>query len=101
MNFDDTARNSFKTNPNSIISWILAGSYAYYILNENILSDDVFDKMCLYVYNNWDSIQHQHKHILTQEDMKNGSLFMLKPDDYPLIVQVTVGMWVKESRENN
>ena len=97
---DDEARASFKVNPNSVISWILAGSYSYYILDEPILSDTVFDNMCKYVFNNWDKIEHQHKHLFTKEDMENGSLFMLKPDQYPLIVQVSVGMWVRQVREN-
>ena len=99
MNKDNEAREAFKHNKNSIVSYILSASYAYYVFDEGcILSDTAFDKACAWVYENWDSIEHQHKHLFSKEDMKNGSLFMLKPDDYPLIVRVTTEKWIEEAR---
>ena len=98
MNKDDEARKAFKHNKNSVVSYILGASYAYYTFNESVLSDECFDGMCRWLHDNWDSVEHQHKHLFTKEDMKNGSLFMLKPKDYPSIVQNSVAQWIDEIR---
>lgn len=97
---DDLAREAFRRKKSTVVPWVLMASYAYYILSESLLEDGTFDKMCKYLYDNWDSIEHRHKNLFTREDMSSGSLFMLKADDYPLIVQVTVGQFLREDRVN-
>lgn len=87
VNKDQLARQCFKGNKNTVISWVLMASYAYYILGEAILSDSVFDGMTKYIYDNWDDLEHHHKHLFTKEDMKNGSLFQIGMLDYPLIIK--------------
>lgn len=87
---DDEARRSFKSGKNTTISWLFSASYAYYILDRPILSDAVFDNLCKYVYDNWEGLEHQHKSLLSKEDMANGSLFSLTMLEYPLIVRASV-----------
>lgn len=96
MNKDQFARECFKKNRNSVISFILAASYAYYILDRPILNDNVFDGICRYALENWDSLEHQHKHLITKEDLENGSLYSLGMMDYPLIVKNSVENMLNE-----
>lgn len=93
---DQQARESFKKSKNTTISWMIAASYAYYILDRPILSDSVFDGMCKYVYDHWDELEHQHKHLFTREDAQNGSLYALTMMDYPNIVKNTVEIMLNE-----
>lgn len=85
MNLDHIARESYKESQASVIFWIVLASYLYYIRDESILSDEVFDKMCKLVLDK--NIKHSLlSHLITEERMKAGSLFDLKVKDYPLFI---------------
>ena len=94
------ARDCFKTNPSSAISFILTAGYLYHFYNRSFLDDETFDKMCKYVYDNYETLEHPHKHLFTKEDMANGSLFHLKEQDYPNIVRVNAQMWLSEREKH-
>ena len=94
-NFDQAARNSFKVNKSSCISWWLSASYAYYLRYESLLSDSAFDKMSKYILDNYESLEHNHKHLVTKEMLIAGSGYNLKEEDYPLIVRVSTEEFVK------
>ena len=83
INLDQQARDDFKLSKKSVIGWIILASYCYYQRDENILSDEAFDKMCKYVLGNWTVIDHKFKYLMSEEDMKAGSLNTLKYEDYP------------------
>ena len=85
--YDQAARECFKNSPNTVISWILSASYCYYCRHTSLLSDDVFDKMCLYALNNYDTLKHRHKHLITKGMLKAGTAYNLRVEDYPLIVR--------------
>lgn len=87
MNYDKEARESFKKSKNTAISWYLASSYAYYLRYESLLSDECYDNLCKYIYENWDSLEHQHKNLLDKSALTAGTGYQIS--DYPLIVQVT------------
>lgn len=93
---DNEARESFKGNKNTVISWMLAASYAYYIMDRPILSDSVFDGMMKWALNNWDSLEHPHKYLITKEDLENGSLFGISLLEYPNIVKNSVEVMLSE-----
>jgi len=88
-NYDTAARESFKGNPATAISFWLSASYAYYCRYESLLSDEVFDKMSKYILEKYDEIEHHHKHLVTEDGLKAGSGYYLKENDYPLIVRVS------------
>jgi len=50
-------------------------SYAYYKLNESLLSDEVFDKMCKWMLENWDNVEHRHKSLVNKESLSAGTGF--------------------------
>jgi hypothetical protein len=65
----------------------LIHSYLYYICNRPVISDEEFDKICKHLLDNWDDINHMHKHLLCREDLQAGTGFAIKYDDYPEIVK--------------
>lgn len=56
--------------------------------------------MCKWCYDNWEMLEHPHKHLFTKEDMGNGSVFHLKKDDYPIIVKISAEHWLFNQGEN-
>lgn len=58
-------------------------SYTYYHLDETMISDSLFDYLCATALHEWDTITHPCKHLISKEDMKAGSCFALKLEDYP------------------
>jgi NAD-dependent DNA ligase len=72
---------------NSLTGQYLIHSYLYYRLYQSIIPDDLFDKICVLLERYYDSIQHQHKHLISPESLRAGTGFNLGYNDYPLVVQ--------------
>lgn len=51
------------------IQWYLVLSYLYYNKDISLVDDCVYDDLCKYIYDNWDTIEHQHKYILDRESI--------------------------------
>lgn len=94
--YDEAARESFKINPNSTISWWIAASYQYYHRHESLLSDECYDKMAKYIQKNFHSMNHPHLHLISKENLEAGSLYNLKASEYPEIVKNSSEMLVRE-----
>lgn len=58
-------------------------SYAYYICDAPVISDGLFDKICVDLLKKWDSITHRHKDLITKADLRAGTCLISK---YPGIV---------------
>lgn len=71
--------------PNTHVSWFLMASYAYYVCNESIISDALYDEICKWLKEHHETISHPHKHLISSEMWSIGSAYYLK--EYPLIVQ--------------
>lgn len=69
------------------VPWVLMASYAYYIHGEGLLSDTLFDSLCKGLLEKWDNIQHRHKHLITLEDLRAGTLYGLREEHYPGITK--------------
>jgi len=67
--------------------WLTA-SYMYYIMNADYspMTDCQYDSLAKELLNNWDKLEHQHKHLVSKDDLSAGTLFMLNKEDYPRIV---------------
>lgn len=82
MNLDNQARAAYKKSPSSAVYFVVLASYAYYCLYESLLSDDVFDKMMAVILDK--NIKHSKlSHLITDDDLRAGSLFRLRATDYP------------------
>jgi len=90
-------------NPNLALVYYLMSCYLYYYKHQNILTDDDFNKLCKYLYQNYDVINHQHKHLVTKEDLKASTGYSIK--EYPIIVKVSAELWLENfvdyCRKNN
>jgi hypothetical protein len=82
MNYDNKAREDYKKSPASVVYWVFLASYLYYVRDESILSDETFDKMMKLILDK--NLKHSLlSHLITEEDLRAGSLFRLKPSQYP------------------
>lgn len=81
--------------PNGAIAWWLIASYLYYVHDIALLSDGLYDEIAKAMLEAWDDLEHIHKHLITVEDLKTGSLFKLKGTDYPSMVKGAAAQLVK------
>lgn len=95
-NYDSVVRGLFKKNRNCCISWFLSSSYCYYILYQPLLSDEFFDAMCKWMLENYDSLEHEHKSLVTKDMLIAGSGFNIPYDGYPLRVQNSASYFIEE-----
>lgn len=65
------------------VPYYLMASYAYYKEDNPILTDDFFDRLAKKILNNWDNIEHYHKHLLDKDSLEAGSYL----GEYPSIVE--------------
>jgi hypothetical protein len=76
-NWDQQCMDAIE-NPNMTVPWYLMASYAYYIEDDPILSDGLFDGLANTMLKSWDTIEHWHKELITEEDLKAGTLLIRK-----------------------
>ena len=69
---------------NLSVPWYLMASYAYYELDRPFLSDAVFDGLAKVMLKGWSTIEHRHKHLITEDDLRAGTLMTR---DFPEIVK--------------
>lgn len=79
-----------RCSANASVSWFLMASYAYYVLNQSIVTDDCYDGMAKDILASWGTLTHQHRHLISLEDLKAGTLFALKASDYPMMTVYAV-----------
>lgn len=70
-------------------------AYAYYVQDQPIISDSLFDSMAVQILEKWETITHWHKEYLTQDMLKSGTYL----GDYPPIVEGAVEN-LKEEKKN-
>lgn len=60
-------------HPDALVSWFMIGSYAYYELDENVMSDYDFDFLVKRLKEEWDNINHPHKELIALTNLDSGS----------------------------
>jgi|TARA_R110001606_G_scaffold393675_3_gene563818 hypothetical protein len=58
---------------NMYVPWYLMAAYAYYVEDDPILTDDLFDRMAKRILTGWDDIDHVHKTYLTKDMLEAGT----------------------------
>jgi len=71
---------------NMLVPWYLMAAYTYYHLDESIITDAEFDRMAKELLKDYDTIEHRHKHLISKEELKAGTL-LLPADQYPGITR--------------
>lgn len=75
---DGEAKRVFENcGPDAMVPWWLIASYLYYMHDISIISDALFDHMSRDMLNQWDTITHDHKHLISEDDLQAGSGFAI------------------------
>lgn len=83
---------------NRLVPIYLMSSYLYYECDKNVLTDTQFDYLCKRILDNWDSIDHMHKHLLDKESLKAGSGYGI---EYTNLIRGASLDWYKQHKDNN
>lgn len=83
-------------SPNQAFAWWLVHCYLYYIADQPLLSDKDFDTLTGWLKASWSSVTHEHKHLVTMEDLNAGSGFAIK---YPLRVEIAAWQLLRDHAE--
>lgn len=89
MNLDSQCLDTLQRAPGASVAWYLMASWLYYHRGAAILSDPFFDWLGQTMAGNWESIEHRHKHLIHPSDLAAGTLYRLRPEDYPTITRDT------------
>lgn len=80
---DERCRQVVERHPDAAVAWLLMAAYAYYVEDDPILSDGLFDRLCRDLAARWHQVRHPHAALLCREDLATGSLFALGEESYP------------------
>lgn len=62
-------------NPNMLIPHYLMHSYLYYVMDDPVVSDAMFDTICKSLLAELDGLTHVHKHLVDRDLLVAGSGF--------------------------
>ena len=79
---------------NRLVPIYLMSSYLYYEHDKNVLDDTQFDYLCKKLYDNWDSVEHMHKHLLDKDNLKAGSGYGIT---YTNMIMSSALKWYEEN----
>ena len=74
----------YDKNSNMLVPYYLMYSYLYYEKDSPIISDAEYATICKRLHDEWDDIEHYHKHIIDKENLVAGTGYSIK---YPTIVK--------------
>jgi hypothetical protein len=60
-----------------LVSFYLMASYLYYREDVGLFEDSEFDKLCVRLDSDWDSIEHIHKHLIEREALSATTGFYI------------------------
>ena len=78
---------------NRLVPWYLMSCYLYYEEDKQVLSDDEFDALGKRLLDEWDSVEHMHKHLITKDDLTAGTGYAIK---YTNMIKNAAIRWHKE-----
>lgn len=70
---DKNALDSIDTCMNMLVPWYLMASYAYYVEDNPLLSDGLYDRICKKLLDNFENVEHIHKECCNKDALKAGS----------------------------
>jgi NAD-dependent DNA ligase len=77
-----------------LLQKFLMASFLYYQMNRSPISDCEFDQVCQDLLAEWDNFEHQHKYLVTPDDLRAGTGFAIKT--YPLMVRHAALRWLDD-----
>ena len=79
---------------NRLVPIYLMSSYLYYEQDKNVIDDTQFDYLCKKLYDNWDSVEHMHKHLIDKDNLKAGSGYGIT---YTNLIMSSALKWYEEN----
>lgn len=92
---EDACELALLMSQNMLVPWYLITSYAYYHLDQSLVSDKVYDAICKLLLDEMDqfNIEHPNMDLIDPAALRAGTAFHLKIEDYPSRVRsVAEGM---------
>lgn len=86
MNHDILMERETTAKPNLMVPWYILSSYAYYHLDQPVISDAAFDRLARRLRIDWKQVEHPHKRLISEDALRAGTL-LLREDEYPLIAK--------------
>ena len=83
---------------NRLVPIYLMSSYLYYEHDKNVIDDIQFDYLCKKLYDNWDSVEHIHKHLIDKDNLKAGSGYGIA---YTNMIMSSAISWYEQSEKGN
>ena len=85
MNYDVKCLGEIEETPKAIVGWLLMASWIYYQKPNMapLLSDHCYDKLCKDLLKTLEENTHKYVGLISEEDLKAGSLYSLGSYDYP------------------
>jgi len=83
---------------NRLVPIYLMSSYLYYEHDKNVLDDTQFDYLCKKLHDNWDSVEHMHKHLIDKDNLKAGSGYGIA---YTNMIMSSAMSWYEQSEKGN
>lgn len=77
--------------PGQLVQYYLMCAYLYYKMDIGPIPDDQFDKLCVRIDQEWDTITHRHKVLIDRAALKAGTGYQI--EDYPLWVRCAADRW--------
>ena len=63
---------------NRLVPFYLMSSYLYYKEDRQVLTDEDFDRLAKRLPDNWDKVEHMHKHRISKEDLQAGTGYAIQ-----------------------
>ena len=78
---------------NPIAKYLMC-SYAYYVEDNPLISDEEFDSLAQWLLEHWDAVDHPHKVYITKQDLDAGTYL----GKYPSMVKGAVRSYRESSK---
>jgi hypothetical protein len=62
-----------ESNHNMLIPWYIMSAYAYYVEDDPIISDGMFDRICQRLLEDYVNVEHIHKKYIKKSTLESGT----------------------------
>jgi hypothetical protein len=82
---DEKVAEYLEKSPNLLVPWYLITSYAYYVLDEMIISDGLYDSICKWLLGalRAGKVDHMHAYLCNEEALAAGTAYHIAAYEYP------------------
>lgn len=91
-----TKSDVYDVSLGGLIQAYLMTSHLYYQRFESVVEDEVYDRICKRLLNNFEDLPQDHPHIeyIDEDALRAGTAYHIK--EYPIVVEIAADMWLRE-----